>query len=54
MPTMPTLRLVPTRPIRGFFSGASTFLGAIGNQLNRKNKKTKTKITPEYRETQIW
>ena len=28
-PTMPTLRLVPTRPIRGFTSGAAGFLGGI-------------------------
>jgi hypothetical protein len=36
MPTIPTFRLVPTRPIRGFFSGASTFFGAIAHQLGRK------------------
>lgn len=28
-PTMPTRKLVPTRPINGFFSGSSTFFGAI-------------------------
>lgn len=28
-PTIPTRRLVPTRPIRGFFSGSCAFLGAI-------------------------
>lgn len=28
-PTMPTRKFVPTRPINGFFSGSSTFFGAI-------------------------
>ena len=28
-PTMPTFRLVPTRPIRGLGSGAAGFLGGI-------------------------
>lgn len=28
-PTMPTRRFVPTRPMMGFFSGSSGFLGAI-------------------------
>lgn len=28
-PTMPTRRLVPTRPINGFRSGSSTFFGGI-------------------------
>lgn len=29
MPTIPTFKLVPTRPISGFRSGSSTFFGAI-------------------------
>lgn len=29
IPTIPTLRFVPTRPINGFFSGSSTFFGGI-------------------------
>lgn len=32
--TMPTRKLVPTRPINGFFSGSSTFFGGIS--INRQ------------------
>jgi hypothetical protein len=29
IPTIPTFRFVPTRPMSGFFSGASTFFGGM-------------------------
>ncbi len=32
-PTIPTFKLVPTRPIRGLGSGAAFFLGGIFNHL---------------------
>lgn len=32
IPTIPTFRLVPTRPISGFLSGSSIFFGAILRQ----------------------
>lgn len=35
-PTIPTLRLVPTRPIRGFFSGSCAFLGGILSETKEK------------------
>lgn len=31
-PTIPTLRLVPTRPIMGFRSGSCTFLGGMATE----------------------
>jgi len=29
IPTIPTFKFVPTRPMSGFFSGSSTFLGGM-------------------------
>lgn len=37
-PTIPILRLVPTRPIKGFTSGASGFLGAIAKNRYRPRR----------------
>jgi len=47
-PTMPTFRFVPTRPIRGFLSGSSTFLGAIpGRQRIKVSFTSETALTRE-------
>lgn len=36
-PTMPTLRLVPTRPMRGLGSGTAGFLGGISSHCFEEN-----------------
>lgn len=43
LPTIPTRRLVPTRPMSGFFSGPSTlFFGAISNRIQINQNKLQT------------
>lgn len=42
-PTMPTRKLVPTRPINGLRSGSSTFFGGILKSTKTKEKKLSEK-----------
>lgn len=43
-PTMPTRKLVPTRPINGFRSGSSTFFGGILKRNKNHHKEEKRNL----------
>lgn len=38
IPTIPTFKFVPTRPMSGFFSGPSTFFGGMTTDSTPKSK----------------